>query len=70
LPDTSSFVGLGGLQCFVEVDGSVDFPRFAEVFELVGLPYSVEAAKHSHLELVEQYLFLKPPQKMLEGILD
>jgi hypothetical protein len=50
-----SVVGLGDLQCFVEAAGSVDSPRFAEVVGLVGLPYSVEAAEHSHLVLVEQY---------------
>jgi hypothetical protein len=55
LPDTGSIVGLGGLHCFVEAAGPVDFPSFAEVVGLVGLACSVEAAEHSHLELVEQY---------------
>jgi hypothetical protein len=50
-----SAVGLGDLQCFVEVAGSVDFPRFAEVVGLVGLVYFAKAAEHSHLELVEQH---------------
>jgi hypothetical protein len=67
LPDTGSVVGLVDLHCFVEAAGSVDFPRFAEVVGLVGLAVVVE---YLHLELVEQYWFLQPPQKMLEGILD
>jgi hypothetical protein len=67
LPDTGSVVGLVDLHCFVEAAGSADFPRFAEVVGLVGLAVAVE---YLHLELVEQYWFLQPPQKMLEGILD
>jgi hypothetical protein len=55
LPDTGSAVGLGDLQCFTEAAGLVDFPRFAKVVGLVGLPYFAKAAKHSHLELVEQH---------------
>jgi hypothetical protein len=50
-----SVVGLGDLQHFAEAAGSDDSPRFAEVVGLVGLPYSVKAAEHLHLELVEQY---------------
>jgi hypothetical protein len=50
-----SVVGLGDFQRFVEAAGPVDSPCFAEVVGLVGLPYSVKAAEHSHLELVEQY---------------
>jgi hypothetical protein len=50
-----SVVGPGDLQYFVEAAGSVDSPRFAEVVGLVGLPYFVNAAEHSHLKLVEQY---------------
>jgi hypothetical protein len=38
LPDKGSTVGLGDLQYFVEAARSVDFPRFAEVVGLVGLP--------------------------------
>jgi hypothetical protein len=67
LPDTGSVVGLGDLHCFVEAAGPVDFPCSEEVVGLVGLAVAVE---HLHLGLVEQYWFLQPPQKMLEGILD
>ena len=62
-----SVVGLGDLHCFVEAAGPVDSQCFVEVVGLVGLAVAVE---HLHLELVEQYWFLQPPQKMLEGILD
>jgi hypothetical protein len=55
LLDTGSIVGLGDLQRFVEAAGSIDSPCFVEVVGLVGLPYSVKAVEHSHLELVEQY---------------
>jgi hypothetical protein len=50
-----SAVGLGDLQCFVEVAGSVDFLCFADVVGLVGLPYFAKADEYSHLELVEQH---------------
>jgi hypothetical protein len=55
LPDKGSTVGLGELQYFVEVAGSVDFLRFAEVVGLVDLPYFAKAAEHSHVKLVEQH---------------
>jgi hypothetical protein len=55
LLDTGLAVGLGDLQCFVEAAESVDFPCFAEVVGLVGLPYFVKAAEHPHHELAEQY---------------
>jgi hypothetical protein len=38
---------MGELQYFVDVAGSVDFLRFAEVVGLVGLPYFAKAVEHS-----------------------
>jgi hypothetical protein len=67
LSDTGSVVGLGDFQRFVEAAGPVDSQCFVEVAGLVGLAVAIE---HLHLELVEQYWFLQPPQKMLEAILD
>jgi hypothetical protein len=67
LPNTGSVVGLGDLHCFVEAAGPVDCPCSEEVVGLVGLAMAVE---HLHLELAEQYWFLQPLQKMLEGKLN
>jgi hypothetical protein len=52
LPDKGSAAGLGDPQYFAEAAGSVDFPRFAEVAELVDPP-TLQRRLSMHLYLVD-----------------